>query len=156
MSFSAPPLAPIDGAPFKVAIAAACYNARLVDGLLARVCARLREAGVKARNLTIVRVPGSNEVPFAAQRLARRGADVVIALGVLIRGDTIHYELIAGAVAHGLQDVALATDRPVINGVIVAVTAAQARRRCLGRADRGAEFAQAALAMATLRRRFPR
>jgi 6,7-dimethyl-8-ribityllumazine synthase len=156
MSLSAPLLAPTDGAPFKVAVAAACYNPRLVDGLLDRVCAALRQAGVKPRNLRVVRVPGSNEVPYAARLLARGRPDVIIGLGVLIRGDTVHYELIAQAASQGLQDVALMTERPVINGIIVAETPAQAEKRCLGPINRGAEFAQAALAMAALRRRLAR
>lgn len=156
MSLAAPQLSIPNGAPFRVGIAAACYNPRLVDGLLERVCAALEGAGVKARNLTIARVPGSNEVPYAASLLARRRPDAIIALGVLIRGDTLHYELIADAVSHGLQEVALSTGRPVINGVIVAENPAQAEARCLGRIDRGAEFARAALAMAALRRRFVR
>lgn len=156
MSLSPPQLSLADGSRFKVGIVAASYNGRLVDGLLDRVGAGLRRAGVRAPNVQIVRVPGSNEVPFAANLVARRRVDVVIALGVLIRGDTIHYGLIADSVAHALQDVALATGCPVINGVIVAENAMQAEERALGEIDRGAEFAQAAIAMAALRRRHRR
>ncbi len=154
MSLAAPQSRTPSGRAFTVGVAAACYNQALVDALLARVTAGLRRAGVAERRLSLVRVPGSNELPVAAQWLARkRGMDVVIALGVLIRGDTIHYELIANATTQALQDVALATDVPVINGVVVAENAAQARARCAGRIDRGAEFAHAALAMAALKRR---
>jgi 6,7-dimethyl-8-ribityllumazine synthase len=142
------------GTAFTLGVVAACYNEPLVDALLARVLAGLRAAGVQAKKLTVVRVPGSNELPVAAQWLAEdRETDAVIALGVLIRGDTIHYELIADAATAGLQQVALKTGVPVINGVIVAETAAQARTRCAGRIDRGAEFATAALVMAALKRR---
>jgi 6,7-dimethyl-8-ribityllumazine synthase len=149
-----PPLAPaISGAPFKVGIVAACYNGPLVDGLLARVVAALRAAGVREKNLLLVRVPGSHEIPIAAQLLAaRRRPDVIVALGVLIRGDTIHYQLIAETVTQALQTVALGAGRPVVNGVVVAENAAQARARCVGRINRGAEFARTALAMAALRR----
>jgi 6,7-dimethyl-8-ribityllumazine synthase len=129
MSLAAPELRVESGAPYRFGIAAACFNGPLADGLLARVEARLRQAGVKASNLKVVRVPGSHEVPWAAHALARTGRyDCVIALGVLIAGDTI-------------------------NGVIVANTPAQAKARCVGRINRGAEFAEAALAMAALRRR---
>ncbi len=153
MSSSAHSLAPINGAPFKVAIVAASYNERLIEGLLARVRESLFASAVKPGNLTVVRVPGSNEIPFAAQQLARRRQpDVIVALGVIVRGDTRHYELIAQAVAHSLQAVSLATERPVINGVVVAENDAQATARCLGPVNRGAEFARAALAMAALRR----
>jgi len=141
------------GNAFTIGVVAACYNPQLVDALLARVQAGLRAAGVPARRIRVVRVPGSHELPVAAQWLARRRPDAVIALGVLVRGNTIHYELIANATTAALQAVALATGVPVINGVIVAETAAQARARCAGRIDRGAEFAHAALVMADLRRR---
>jgi 6,7-dimethyl-8-ribityllumazine synthase len=153
MSRSAAPASAISGAAFKVAIAAARYNPRLVEGLLDRVMAGLRAAGVKEKNLKLVRVPGSNELPVAAQALAGRGRpDVIIALGVIIRGKTIHFQLIAEVVAHALQRVALDSRVPVINGVIAGENRAQAAARCLGPIDRGAEFANAALAMAALAR----
>ena len=122
--------------------------------MLRQVCAGLRASGVQEKRLTIVRVPGANELPSALQLLAQRARfDVLVALGVLIRGDTIHYELIADAASHALQRVALDTRTPVINGVIAVETAAQAAARCGGRIDRGTEFARAALAMADLKRR---
>lgn len=153
MSLSAPSLPPVAGAPYKVAVAAAGYNPRLVEALLAQLGATLRSAGVRERNLIVVRVPGSNELPAAAQLLAaRHRPDVIVALGVIIRGGTIHYELIAHAVAGALQRVALDSGRPVINAVVVAETTVQAEARCRGRRSRGAEFARSALAMAALRR----
>jgi len=82
---------------------------------------------VKASAIQVVRVPGSNELPSALQLLAATGSfDVLIALGVLIRGDTIHYELIAEAATHGLMRLALDTGVPVINGVVVAEKQKQA------------------------------
>ena len=78
---------------------------------------------------------------------------MIVALGVIVRGDTIHYELIAEAVTHALQRVSLDAGLPVINGVVVAENEAQAEARCLGKIDRGAEFARAALAMAAVKRR---
>ena len=157
MSLSAPALASPDGAPFRVGIVAARFNAGLAAAMIARVPARLRHAGVKEARLAVVRVPGSHEVPWAAQALAARGRrDVVIALGVLIGGDTSHHELVGQSVSHALQRVALDTGTPVINGVIVADTRAQAAARCGGRIDRGAEFAAAGLEMAALKRRLSR
>jgi 6,7-dimethyl-8-ribityllumazine synthase len=144
----------IDGSGLRFAIAAAQFNGDLVGALLGRVQARLAAAGVKERNVRVVRVPGSNELPVAARLLVDAGkTDAVIALGVIVRGDTIHYELIATAATNGLMDVAVESRVPVINGVVVAENEAQARVRCKGRIDRGAEFADAALAMATLRRK---
>ena len=127
--------------------------ASIADGVRG-VRAGLRAAGVQEKRLTIVRVPGANELPSALQLLAPRARfDVFVALGVLIRGETIHYELIAESASHALQRVALDTRTPVINGVIAVETTAQAAARCGGRIDRGAEFARAALEMADLKRR---
>jgi 6,7-dimethyl-8-ribityllumazine synthase len=147
----------IDGSTFRIGVAAARFNAALVDGLLARVIAGLRAGGVRERNIVLVRVPGSHEVPWAAQALATlRRCDGVIGLGVLIAGDTTHHEIVGQSVSHALQRAALATGVPMINGVMVANNVAQARARCVGSINRGAEFAAAALEMAALKRKFPR
>lgn len=153
MSRAAPKASRVAGASFKVGVAAASYNGLLVGALLDQVTGALRAAGVAERNLFVVRVPGSNELPSAIQLLAsKKRPDVLIALGVIIRGDTIHFELIAESVSRALHRVALDFHRPVINGAIVAENEAQAAARCLGEINRGAEFAAAALSMAALRR----
>jgi 6,7-dimethyl-8-ribityllumazine synthase len=155
MSLASPSSSAIDGAAFRLGIAAARFNQKLVDELLLQVRAHLQAAGVRKKKLTVVRVPGSNELPAAAQLLARSGKfDALIALGVLIRGDTLHFEFIADAATHALQRVALDANTPVINGIIVAENSAQAEARCLGKIGRGAEFAHAALEMAALKRKF--
>jgi 6,7-dimethyl-8-ribityllumazine synthase len=157
MSADSPVRVPVRASSFRVAIAAARFNGALVEALMARVRKRLASAGVRDRNVSVVRVPGSNELPLAARLLADAGRlDAVIALGVIIRGATLHFELIATASANGLMDVALHSRVPVVNGIIVAENAAQARARCAGRIDRGAEFADAAVAMAALRRSLAR
>ena len=157
MSLDSPPPAASNGAAFKFGLVAARFNAELVDALLARALATLRAAGVKEKNLTVMRVPGSHEVPWAAQRLAAAGGrDCVIALGVLIGGDTNHHEMVGQSVSHALQGIAVTTGVPVINGVIVTDTVAQARARCAGKINRGAEFARAALAMAALKKELSR
>jgi 6,7-dimethyl-8-ribityllumazine synthase len=154
MSRHAPSSAAIDGAALTVGIAAARFNERLVDALLHQVHDSLRAARVRARRITLVRVPGSNELPSAVQMLCtRHRPDVCIALGVIIRGETRHYKLVAENSSQGLLRVALAARTPVINGVIVAENERQAVARCLGRIKRGAEFAQAALAMGALKRK---
>lgn len=157
MSLDSPKTPAIDGTDFRIGIAAARFNPKLVDGLLERLIDGLWAANVIASNLTVVRVPGSHEVPWAAQALARRGRlDCVVGLGVLIAGDTNHHEMVGESVSHALQQVALTTGVPVINGVIVVNSLAQARARCVGRINRGAEFAAATLEMAALRRKFSR
>ena len=154
MSLDAPPHLSIDGKPLIVGVVAARYNARLVEALLAQVSAGLRAAGVKEKRLLVERVPGSNELPSAVQLLLRRKrCDVVVALGVIIRGGTLHYELVAQASGDGLMRVSLDARTPVINGVVVAENLKQAEERCLGKINRGAEFARAALEMAALKKR---
>lgn len=153
MSLAKPSPVSVNGAKLRVGIVAARFNEPLVNALLARVNAGLISAGVPAGNIALVRVPGSHEVPWAVNALTT-GRDCVIGLGVLIGGDTNHHEMVGQSVSSALQTVALTTGVPVINGVIVVDTLAQARARCTGRIDRGAEFAQAALEMGALKCRF--
>jgi len=157
MSLDSAPASSVDASRLAFGIAAARFNPRLVDALLERAHAELLRAGVRTARIRVERVPGSHEVPYAAQALAlAKGVDCVIALGVLIGGDTNHHELVGESVSHALQQVALQTRVPVINGVIVADTLRQAEARTIGKINRGVEFAHAALEMAALRRRLSR
>jgi 6,7-dimethyl-8-ribityllumazine synthase len=124
----------------------------LADGLVDNCIAILRAAGVRAKDITVLRVPGSFEVSAAAAKLARsRRCDCVIGLGVLVQGETSHAQHIAGAVAHGLTDIAILTGIPTVFGVVTANNLKQARVRCLGQQhNRGREAAETALAMAHL------
>lgn len=153
MSFDKPVVEAFDGEGLRFLIVAARYNEKLVDALLQRVVARLREARVEESDIDVLRVPGSNETPYAIQLgLDTGGYDCALALGVLVRGETIHYSVIARSVSDALQMVALNHQAPVINGVIVAENLDQARERAAGRLDRGRELAESALVMAALRR----
>lgn len=157
MSLSSPSIIAVNGERFRIGIAAARFNETLVDGLLGRVVTGLRAAGVKDENIAVMRVPGSHEVPWAVNAFAVGGeCDCVIGLGVLIGGDTNHHELVGESVSHALQRIAIETGIPVINGVVVVDSLAQAKARCVGKINRGAEFAQAALEMAALKRKFSR
>ena len=90
MSLDAPSIQHVNGAPFSIGIVASRYNPTFVDALVHQVQAHLIEAGVKPKKITVIRVPGANELPSAAQLLlASKKLDVVVALGVIIRGDTI-------------------------------------------------------------------
>jgi 6,7-dimethyl-8-ribityllumazine synthase len=139
---------------YSIGIAAARFNAELVDGLLARAIAVL---GEKPQRITVVRVPGSHEVPWAIQALAHKiRPDCLIGLGVLIAGETNHHEMVGNSVSAAFQTISIRSGIPVINGVIVANSVAQARARCLGKINRGEEFAHAALEMAALKRKLIR
>lgn len=141
----------IDGSGMRVAIVAARYNFALVNALLESVLANLDAAGVKQHNIESFRVPGSNEVPYVVGLCAETGQfDVVIALGVIIRGETDHHAIIGHCTASALQSIAIQTRVPVINGIVSAEDLKQAQARCSGELDRGTEFAHAALEMALL------
>lgn len=148
MSRDASPLPAPESFPpgLRVAVVAARYNPALADALTASVEQALRSA--RARSHT-VRVPGSMEVPWAAHRLAASGHwDAIVALGVVIAGDTRHHEHIALITGPALQDTARLTGVPIINGILVVESPAQAEARVRGELRRGPEFAAAALAMA--------
>jgi 6,7-dimethyl-8-ribityllumazine synthase len=149
MSQSPPEPATLDGSDNFIGIVAARFNAGLVDALLARVLAVLKEHKVRERNIEVLRVPGANEIPYAAHMLAATGQfDALIALGVVIAGDTDHHTIIAQGTAYSLHSVGIQSETPVINGILTVGAAAQAQARISGPLDRGAEFARAALHMA--------
>src|SRR3954467_11795722 len=108
MSLASPKSRQVNGATFRIGIVAARFNETLVDGLLARTVAGLQLGQVKEKNVALIRVPGSHEVPWAANVLATKGKyDCVVALGVLIGGDTNHHEMVGESVSHALQSVAI-------------------------------------------------
>jgi 6,7-dimethyl-8-ribityllumazine synthase len=111
--------------------------------------------GASEQDLEIYWVPGSMELPLVAQKLAASGRfDAVLALGVVIRGETHHFQLVAEAAAHGLGRVALDSGVPVLFGVLAAYDAEQAAARGGGvLGNRGAETALAAIQMVELCRR---
>ncbi|MGF1448147.1 MAG: 6,7-dimethyl-8-ribityllumazine synthase [Opitutales bacterium] len=149
MSSATPDFGELNGSDLVIGVVTAAYNPELTDGLLARVQAVLREHRVAPDNIDLRRVPGSAELPYAANMLATSGEyDCVIVLGVVIAGDTPHHMIIAQSTASALQQIALATQVPTINGIIVTENEDQARARVLGDIDRGAEFARAGLVMA--------
>ncbi len=134
----------------RFALVASTFNQEFVDGLLASATATL-----KGHELTIVRVPGSFEIPLQAQRLARtKRYAAVIALGVVWQGRTAHAQEIVRSVTDALMRIMLETDVPVIHEVLSINTEAEARARCFGtKLNRGREAAEAALAVANLEKR---
>jgi 6,7-dimethyl-8-ribityllumazine synthase len=136
----------------KVAVVAARFNEFIVISLLKGAQAAFLEHGGEAQDLTIVRVPGAFELPLLARRLAGSGRfDAVIALGCVIRGDTPHFEYVAGECARGLQLAALETGVPVAFGVLTVDTVEQAlERAATGPANKGGEAMQSALEMAAV------
>jgi len=133
----------------RVAIVAAQWHGEVMDGLLAGAQRALAEAGVT--DSVVVRVPGSFELPVAALHAAKSGYDAVVALGVIIRGDTPHFEYVCQAATDGLTQVSVATGVPVGFGVLTCDNDPQALDRAGlpdSREDKGREATQAALATA--------
>ena len=145
----------LDAKGFRFGLVVSRFNemltARLVEGALD--C--LARHGARDEDITVVKVPGSWEVPLVAQRLATSGkVDAVIGLGVLIRGATPHFDYIAAETAKGLAQVALSSGLPVSFGVLTCDSLEQALERSGGKAgNKGWQAAQAAVEMVQLYRR---
>jgi 6,7-dimethyl-8-ribityllumazine synthase len=142
-----------EGRGRRIGIAAARFNGgvtlRLLDGALAA----LEECGVERTDVTIAWAPGAFELPLLARAFATapHPVDAVITLGAVIRGDTGHYEVVAGECARGVQDVQLATGVPVVFGVLTTNTVDQALERSLpDETNKGREAALTALEMASV------
>lgn len=142
----------LEAEELRVAIVAASWHTQVMDGLIAGARRALDEAGVEDQAL--VRVPGSFELPLAAQRLAA-DCDAVVALGVVIRGGTPHFDYVCQAATDGLSRVALDSGKPVGFGLLTC----DDERQALDRAglpdsieDKGYEAASAALETATVLR----
>jgi 6,7-dimethyl-8-ribityllumazine synthase len=141
-----------DASPWRIAIVAARFNAGLVDQLIDGATRAWRKHGGRDSELIVQRVPGAFELPLAALKFAASGEyQAVIALGAVIRGDTPHFEYVAGECARGLMDAGLATGVPVIFGVLTTGTLAQAlERAAVSRMNKGGESLEAALEMIEL------
>jgi 6,7-dimethyl-8-ribityllumazine synthase len=135
-----------DAGGLRFAIVVARFNSGITDKLLAGAQDALAHAGAKSSR--VYRVPGAFELPFAAQRLAK-GFDAIIALGAVIRGETPHFDFVAGAAAQGLLRVTLDTGKPVAFGVLTTNTLAEAEARAGGAlGNRGYDAAMTAVEMA--------
>jgi 6,7-dimethyl-8-ribityllumazine synthase len=142
----------------RFALVVARYNDFVTDRLQAGAIDALLESGASPDAITVLKVPGSFEVPLAARRSAETGRfDAVVCLGCLIRGATPHFEYIASAASRAIADAALATGVPMAFGILTTNSAAEALERAgTGSANKGWEAAMAAVEMATLLKRLTR
>jgi 6,7-dimethyl-8-ribityllumazine synthase len=141
----------------RFVLVAARFNAFVVDPLVAGAVDALKRHGVTDDCIDLVRVPGSYEVPFVAQRLGKSGKyAAIICLGCVIRGDTDHYDYVAGAAANGIANAALNCGVPVIFGVLTCDTLEQAIHRAGAKAgNKGFEAAVTAIEMVNLLKVLP-
>ncbi len=153
----AAPADAVDGAGMRFAIAVSRFNEDITGALEAGARRTFAAQGVGEGDITVVRVPGAFELPLIAQTLARSGTiDGVVCLGAVIRGDTPHFEYVAGEAARGLQDASLATGVPIVFGILTTNTHEQAVDRIGGsEGHKGEEAAATALEMVALLRALP-
>jgi 6,7-dimethyl-8-ribityllumazine synthase len=157
MSGAGAPTVTVDGAGLRVAVVAASWHEQVMAGLRDGARRALAAAGVT--DVVEVTVPGTFELPVAAARLAGAGFDAVVALGVVVRGGTPHFEYVCSAATSGLTDVAVRTGVPVGFGVLTCDTDEQAYERSGlpgAKEDKGHEAATAAVATAMALRGCPR
>jgi 6,7-dimethyl-8-ribityllumazine synthase len=151
-STDAPPPV-LDGAGLCIGVVCSRFNSRITLRLLEGARRGLEACGVAPADVEEAWVPGAFEIPLAAQALARsRGVDAVVCLGCVIRGETSHYEFVAGECARGIRRVGLETGVPVMFGVLTTEDVAQAEARSEGPGGHnvGEEAVRAAVEMARL------
>jgi 6,7-dimethyl-8-ribityllumazine synthase len=143
----------LDGRGLRVAVACARFNGAITTRLLDGCLEGLAAAGVDAADVTVAWAPGAFELPVLAQAFATAAvpADAIVCLGAVIRGETGHYDVVAGESARGIQDVARDTGVPVIYGVLTCETLGQALERSApDETNKGRAAATAAVEMARL------
>ena len=136
----------------RFAVVVSRFNEEITEGLLKGARQALADASVAEDDITVMRVPGAFEIPVTALRAAETGQfDAVICIGCVIKGETMHFEYIAGTVCQALADAASATGVPIALGVLTTLTEEQAVARAAdGPENKGREAALAAVEMATL------
>ncbi|MEO0024185.1 MAG: hypothetical protein RL196_626 [Actinomycetota bacterium] len=152
MSGEGAPKLNIDASGLQVAVIVTSWHTKITDGLLAGAERALTAAG--NTEYEIWRVPGAFELPLAAQRAAAAGADAIVALGVVIQGDTPHFDYVCASATDGLTRVQLDTGVPIGFGLLTVNTEQQALDRAgleCSREDKGAEAVEAAVLMARLK-----
>jgi 6,7-dimethyl-8-ribityllumazine synthase len=149
----------LDGGGLRIGVVQARWNGTVVERLADGVDRGLKALGVAADDVVSVSVPGSFEIPFGARALATSGrVDAVICIGAVIRGETSHYDIVAGECAHGVQQVQLTTGVPVAFGVLTTEDEVQALARSEGPGGHnvGEEAAAVAVEMARLSQAYRR
>ena len=142
----------LDAAGLRFAVLVARFNSLVTEPLLDGAVDALLRSGASPDEVVVIRTPGAYELPMLADRVLATGRfDALIALGCLIRGDTIHFDLIASEAAKGLAAAGLRHQRPVAFGVLTTDTLEQAMHRAGAKAgNKGAEAAMAAVEQARL------
>ena len=142
----------LEGAGLRIAVLLSRFNEPIGDRLLGGALSALDRRGVRAGDIVVVKVPGAFELPAIARRLARSGRhDALVCLGAVVRGETPHFDYVAGEASRGIARVSYETGVPVLFGVLTADTVEQALDRAGGtHGNKGVEAAEGAIEMAQL------
>jgi 6,7-dimethyl-8-ribityllumazine synthase len=139
-------------APYRIGIVVSRFNEVVTRRLLDGALEELEGAGLARQDVPVAWVPGALEIPVTAQEMARRRSlEAVVALGCVLRGETVHFDLVAAESARGLREASQATGVPMLNGILAADDLLAALERAGGKqGNRGRDAARAALEMARL------
>ena len=142
----------LDGRALRIGIVQARFNNYAGEGLLDACVKELIKLGVVEEDITLIRVPGALEIPFALQQLASTEEyDALVAIGAVIRGETYHFEVVSNESASGIMQVSLDFDIPIANAVLTTENDEQTQARLL---EKGTDAAKVAVEMANLRKEF--
>ncbi len=143
-----------NGDGMRIGVLASRWYPELMARLVEPALNALERSGVAPEAIDIARVPGSFELPAAASKMIETGRyDAIVCLGIVIRGETSHYDYVAGESARGIAELAIRTGTPVLNGVLTCENRRQVEARAGGgKGDKGAEVAIAAIEMVNLYR----
>jgi len=143
----------LDGKNLKIGVVVARWNSDITYALRDACVQALHDAGVNEEDIHLQEVPGSYEVVYGAKHLIEKeNVDAVVAIGVLIKGETMHFEYIADAVSQGLMKLNTDSDVPVIFGVLTCLTDQQAVDRSTGENNHGYAWGQSAVEMARIKK----
>jgi len=149
MSGSSPNISALDGSQLKASIVTSSWHPDICDALVSGAKKALDEAGCK--NVSVHKVAGSFEIPLAAQKLLDAGSDLVIAVGLILKGDTPHFDYVCQGVTSGVMQVSLSRNKPIGFGVLMCDNLDQAYERSglsEGQENKGFDAAIAALNLA--------
>ncbi len=142
-----------DASKYRVGIVVSKYYAEITDQLLSGAMETLRAWGVAEENISVARVSGSFEIPYGClSLLTQEKVDAIVTLGVIVKGETAHDEVIAHAVAQAIMDLTIKYETPISFGVVTTNTLEQAVARSTGVNNKGADATVAALEAAMLRK----
>lgn len=142
----------LDATGLRIGIVVSRFNEFITEALAKAALETLEKHGCRAEDILLVKVPGAWELPFAAQTIAP-SCDAIVAIGAVVRGDTPHFDYVAGGAANGLTQVGIQTRVPIAFGVLTTDNMQQAMDRAGGKSgNKGAEAAEVAIELANLLR----